>query len=209
MAAISPPRYPLFDRFAIESYPMSRGFIEWNPNTNSQQLLIKIASVLGDYLDLLPLSIRQVFYRLVAIHDYPKTEKAYGKLIYLLGKARRARYELVDPRLRDHRYLRLRRPSGRMLLFDAIRDDKFVHSQPGFYKDANHFFQNARLWARGIRLDRQKGQPRQLVFWCEAKGMIPMLESLVHPYGIPVFSCGGVDSVTAKYKTAMLWVDRP
>ena len=35
--------------------------------------------------------------------------------------------------------------------------------------------------------------------------MLPMLENMVHRYGIPVFGCGGVDSITAKYRTAMLW----
>jgi hypothetical protein len=198
MAAISPPPNPLRNRFAVESYPNSRGFINWNPNRNSQALLVKVGSVLGEYIDLLPLSIRQIYYRLIAVHRYPKSDSAYNALIYLMGKARRAQYELVDPRLRR----------GRMLLFDAIRDDKFVYSQPYFYRNAGHFFNNTRGWARGIHLDRQKGQPRQRVIWCEAKGMIPMLEGLVHDYGIPVFSSGGVDSISAKYKTSMLWVHK-
>jgi hypothetical protein len=200
MAAISPPRSPLTNRFAVESYPNCRGFINWTPNTNSRQLLVKVASVLGEYIDLLPLSIRQVYYRLIAVHGYPKSDKAYGALIYLMGKARRAQYELVDPRLRR------RFSSERTILFNVIRDDKFIHSQPSnVYDNADHFFRNIRAWAKRLKLDRQKGQPRQLVFWCEAKGMIPMLEGICHPYGIPVFSSGGVDSITAKYQTAMMW----
>jgi hypothetical protein len=197
MAAISLPQSPLRNRFAVETYPNSRGFINWTPQRNSQELLVKVGSVLGEYLDLLPLSIRQVYYRLIAVHRYPKSNEAYNKLIYLIGKARRARCELVDPRLPA---------GGRMLLFDAIRDDKFIHSQPQAYDGADHFFKNARAWAKHLKLDRQKGQPRRLVVWCEAKGMIPMLERLVHAFGIPVLSSGGVDSISAKYKTAMLWV---
>ncbi len=200
MTSISPPLYPLTNRFAVESYYNVRGFINWTPNAKSRSLLAQVASVLGEYIDLLPLSIRQVYYRLIAVHGYSKSNESYNALIYLMTKARRAQYELVDPRLRK------RFGSGRVLLFDVIRDDKFIQSQPpNVWEDANHFFRYVRSWAKYFRLDRQMGQPRLIVFWCEAKGMIPMLEGMVHQYGIPVFSSGGVDSVSAKYKTAMLW----
>jgi hypothetical protein len=195
--AIIVPTSTLMRRFAVETYPNSRGFISWNPHQDSLEMLTKVGFILGEYIDLLPLSIRQIFYRLVAKYDYPKTENSYNNLINLLTKARRNRRELQDNRLQG----------GRMLLFDAIRDDKFIDSTPHFYHDAEDFFNDVRRDAEGLRLDRQLGQERRLVIWCEAKGMVPMLERIVHPLGIPVFSCGGFDSVTAKYNTATYWAE--
>lgn len=39
--------------------------------------------------------------------------------------------------------------------------------------------------------------------WVEAGGMVPQAARVAHPYGVPVQSCGGFDSVTAKHKAAM------
>ncbi len=51
-------------------------------------------------------------------------------------------------------------------------------------------------------IDRQQGQPRRLVVWCEAAGMAPQLQAICAPYSVPVFSSGGFDSVTAKHNIA-------
>ena len=57
--------------------------------------------MLDEYADYLPLTIRQVFYRLVATREYEKSEPAYKRLMEMLGRARR----------------------GGVVPFDAIRDD--------------------------------------------------------------------------------------
>jgi hypothetical protein len=36
--------------------------------------------------------------------------------------------------------------------------------------------------------------------YCEAAGMMPQLERVCEPYSIPVYSCSGFDSVSAKYQ---------
>ncbi len=61
------------------------------------------------------------------------------------------------------------------------------------------------------RVDRQDGQPVLLEVWVEAAGMVPQLERVAHPYGIPVFSSGGFDSLTVKHEAAqrMLGRDKP
>ena len=147
---------------------------------------MQIDQVLLEYAAQLPLTIRQIFYRLVATFAYEKTERAYKNLAELLNKARRA---------------------GR-ISFDAIRDDGFTAAEPSFYDDADDFFLAVRHAASRLRLDRQIGQRRRLAVWCEASGMVPQLQRIADPFGIPVYSSGGFDSLTDKYRLGVNWEDR-
>ena len=73
-----------------------RGFAPWSPRGATLQLLDQVRGVLDEYEDYLPLTIRQIFYRLVGAHSYEKTEQAYGRLCEHLNRARRARLISMD-----------------------------------------------------------------------------------------------------------------
>src|SRR5262245_8737629 len=68
-----------------------RGFAPWAPEKATFALLNQVQGVLNEYVDHLPLTIRQIFYRLVGAHNYEKSERAYQRLIEHLNRARRAR----------------------------------------------------------------------------------------------------------------------
>src|SRR5262249_57158880 len=68
-----------------------RGFAPWAPRGATAGLLDQVRGVLEEYEDYLPLTIRQIFYRLVGAHEYEKTERAYARLSEHLNRARRAR----------------------------------------------------------------------------------------------------------------------
>jgi hypothetical protein len=79
-----------------------RGYIEdYRPQQKTRALIDSAIAVLDEYEDYWPLTVRQIFYRLVGAHAYPKTEADYKKLCHHLANARR----------------------GRLISFDAIRDD--------------------------------------------------------------------------------------
>ena len=158
---------------------------------------MQVGAILDLYVDHLPLTIRQIYYRLVAEYNYEKTIKAYNNLVVLLTSARRARWSLINARLRGEP----------MLLFDAIRDDKAVVVEPYYYEDADHFIDGVRQQARFLRLDRQRGQPRRLALWCEASGMVPQLQRIANPYGIAVYSGKGFDIVTEKRRVPLRWAE--
>jgi hypothetical protein len=165
-----------------------RGFVErWTPRPETHALLETISTVVEDYAAHLPLTIRQIFYILVGRHGSEKTEKAYSRLVELLNKARRAG----------------------IVRMEAIRDDGFVHRQPDAFDSAADFLAVVGQWAVGLRLDRQRGQPRRLVLWCEASGMVPQLARVADPYSIDVCSSGGFDSLTDKHRVAELWAGNP
>lgn len=161
-----------------------RGFItDWRPRAETRQLLDQAHAVLDEYRDQQPLTLRQIFYRLVGAHGYEKTELAYKRLAELLNKARRA--ELVD--------------------MSAIRDDGFASDQPLFFESVDHFLDSVVSWADRLRLDRQRDQERRLVLWCEASGMVPQLARVAGSFGIEVCSSGGFDSLTDKHRMGQLW----
>jgi hypothetical protein len=53
----------------------ARGLAPWSPEKATLALLDQVQGILAEYVDHLPLTIRQIFYRLVGAHDYKKTEQ--------------------------------------------------------------------------------------------------------------------------------------
>jgi hypothetical protein len=164
-----------------------RGLAPWNPTDGSRDLVDAINGVLEEYEAQLPLTLRQVFYRLVASQGYGKTEQAYGRLIETANRGRRAR----------------------LIPFAAIRDDGVKALLPYGFGSAEDFLEWARQNADAFEKDRQEGQERYLEFWVEAAGMAPMVARVARDvYGVPVYSSGGFDSVTAKYQAACRMLER-
>jgi hypothetical protein len=158
-----------------------RGLAAWSPTDASLELVEAVNAVLDDYREQLPLTLRQVFYRLVATTGYGKTEQAYERLGEILNRARRAG----------------------LVPFAAIRDDGVQALLPYGFGSAEEFLQWARDNADVFEKDRQEGQDRYLEVWVEAAGMAPMVARVARDdYGVPVYSSGGFDSVTAKYQAA-------
>jgi hypothetical protein len=165
-----------------------RGFIDkWTPRAATLALLDQVKAVLAEYVEQLPLTLRQIFYRLVGAYAYEKTEAAYDRLGETLNKARRARF--ID--------------------MAAIRDDGFVSAGGAGFDNAEDFLKMVTGWARNLELDRQRGQSRRLAIWCEASGMVPQLGRVADPFGIAVYSSGGFDSLTDKHRIGRLWADEP
>jgi hypothetical protein len=143
-------------------------------------LLEQVRAVLHEYAAHLPLTIRQVFYRLVGAYGFAKTERAYKQLGEHLNRARRAG----------------------LIAWEALRDDGVTIREPHAWASAEHLIRSILLEVERFRLDRQQAQPRRLVIAVEAQGMVPQIERIAAPYGIAVHSSGGFDSVTAKYQLA-------
>ena len=164
------------------------GYQPWTPDRTTEQILAQVNAVLEEYAAHLPLTIRQIFYRLVGAHGYPKLEKDYKPLCVYLKKARRAR----------------------MIAMTAIRDD-YTRLAPYTHAGVEDFLTQTRLAAEQMLLDRSLGQAKRVVVMCEAAGMAPQLERVAAPFGIPVYSSSGFDSLTVKFGFAKEFAesDRP
>lgn len=158
----------------------ARGFVTWTPNEESQALLTAVNQVLEEYRDQLPLTARQIFYRLVGTIGYEKTERAYARLCERLSRARRAN----------------------LISFAAIRDDGTSSRMASGWWDEDSFWPSVRSWASFFKYHESIGQPYHTELWVEASGMVPQAAAVAHRYGIDVYSAGGFNGLTDKYQTA-------
>jgi hypothetical protein len=157
----------------------AKGFATWSPQRKTQPLLEDIETVLKEYSRYLPMTVRQVFYRLVG-KGYTKSESFYDSVQEVCNRARR---------------------SGR-ISFSSIRDDgvsrqggeTFGYETPQEYYESHDELHNnyKRLW--------HADQSAFVQVLCEASGMVPMLGRAVRPYRVSVASSSGFDSLTVKYE---------
>ncbi|MFC9233616.1 hypothetical protein ACFTZI_32455 [Streptomyces decoyicus] len=158
-----------------------RGFAPWTPRPAKRQLIEQIQAILDEYREYLPMTARQVYYRLVGAYDFPKDTRSYDRLIETLARARRAR----------------------MIPMHHIRDDRAeARGIPWGYEDPTAFWTSIRTSAEHYARPLDQGQPRAVEVWCEAAGALPMLARVTEPYGVAVYSSGGFESVGAKYQAA-------
>jgi hypothetical protein len=151
-----------------------KGYASWAPRVATRALLEQVDGVLDEYREHVPLTVRQIFYRLVT-SGYPKTELAYNRLAEHLVRARRAR----------------------LIPFDAIRDDGVVTYSSPWHDGVEDFWNETGRRIHSYRRDRQAGQPHRVELWCEAAGMAPQLARVADDYSVPVFGSGGFASLTA------------
>jgi hypothetical protein len=159
----------------------ARGYIDdYRPQRKTQALLCDVKAVLDEYADYWPLTCRQVYYRLIGAHGYPKTEQFYENLCNHMSNARRAK----------------------VIPFAAIRDDGVTTINLGHFDDEEHFLRYVRQLGQGYKRNKLADQDLYVEVWCEAAGMLPQLYSVAEPYSINVYSSGGFDSLTAKKRLA-------
>jgi hypothetical protein len=157
-----------------------RGFAPWSPRQETLDLLDTVQGILREYRAQLPLTNRQIFYRLVGAHGFDKTEKAYARLCEYLNRARRAG----------------------IISFSDIRDDG-TDSQGGHgWDDPSQFWRSVRYSARSYRHNETDGQPYHCELWVEAGGMLPQAAAVARQYGITSYTAGGFNGLTDKYQTA-------
>jgi hypothetical protein len=161
-----------------KTHKRPKGYAAYRPHKKTVRLLFQVKQILREYHDHLPLTARQIFYRMVAAYDYPKTESAAGSLNEYLVRARRA--EQID--------------------FDDIRDDGISVMAHAHYADENAFYKAEHERANAYQRDKLARQKMDVRVYCEAAGMMPQLEKVCEPYSIPVYSCSGFDSLSAKYQ---------
>jgi hypothetical protein len=161
-------------------YGRPKGYAPWKPQKKTVVILEQVQEILQEYRNYLPLTIRQVFYILVGNYYYPKDERAYERLCTYLNRARRAG----------------------IIEFNDLRDDGISVIRSDHYAGANDFYARIKQMGQGYKRDKLANQNVDVGLFCEAAGMMPQLHRVADKYSIPVYSCSGFDSLTAKYELA-------
>ncbi|MDL2398425.1 hypothetical protein [Rhizobium mayense] len=157
------------------------GFIHgWRPHPETRALIDSVRSVLTEYEPYGPLTLRQIFYRLVGTIGYEKSERAYKKLGEKLQVARRARW----------------------ISFGDIRDDGDSVIEPDGWHSSDALMATIGRAVEAFHLYPDIGQPFRIMLLCEAAGMVPMLGQIVARYGVIVRSSGGFSGVASKHALA-------
>lgn len=162
-----------------------KGFAEWKPQQATQQIMNQVQEVLAQYREHWPLTIRQIFYRLVGVYGYAKMEQAYDRLIDYMGRARRSK----------------------MIAMEVIRDDGTTRQNGKGWYDQAHFIRSVTAMAKRYERDKQARQATRVMILVEAAGMLPQIVKAVGSYGLPVLSSSGFDSLTMKYELAQDIID--
>jgi hypothetical protein len=157
-----------------------KGYARWDPQKKTKVVLGQVEEILRQYDAELPLTARQIFYRLVGVYGYPKTEGAYESLTNHLVRARRAR----------------------VIPFESIRDDGASVMEETHYSGEEDFYRDIRQMGERYERDKLANQKRDIRVYCESAGMMPQLRRVTRRYSVPVYSCSGFDSLTAKYDLA-------
>jgi hypothetical protein len=154
-----------------------KGYAPWRPQGKTVAIISEAKEVLSEYRTQLPLTARQIFYRLVGAYGYPKDERAYERLTNILVRARRAR----------------------MIPFESIRDDGASVMKSRHYDGKAAFYSHVRELGQHYERDKLATQKIDVRIYCEAAGMMPQISRVSSRYSVPVYSCSGFDSLTAKY----------
>jgi hypothetical protein len=160
-----------------------KGYMDWKPRPETARVVKQAIEIINEYKKYGPMTVRQIFYRLVGNYGYDKTEKAYKRLCEYMVKARRSQ----------------------IIPFHHIRDDGgTTYSGGPYYKDMYGFMDHlAENSVDDFLMDPRRGQTNSMMVFCEAEGMVPMLANMVAEYGVPVTGTGGFSSLTVTHSIAM------
>lgn len=192
------------------------GYQPYKPSAQGRQVLEATKAILIDYEAWEhPMSVRQIFYRLIAEYGYAKTERAYQSLIGYVGRSRRAFQRAVieyvdsNPREGVGKEATEHALADPILIpFQWVRDDRGHAHEVESYDYLEEFMGALEGWVDRLQKDRTAGQSRVIELWCEAGGMVPLMREIAQPFGVHVSSGGGYDSVTAKHNLAQRTASR-
>jgi hypothetical protein len=156
---------------------MKEAFIDWNPASKSRDLLFLAENVINSYAGQgYNLTLRQLYYQLVAGGHIPNNVKQYKNLGNLINNARLA--GLVDWQMIDDRIRVLANNSHWTEPGEILRST--IHS---FY------------------MDHWTDQQWHVELWCEKDAVSNILQPVCSRYDINFLANRGYSSQTAMYKS--------
>lgn len=145
-------------------------------NDEMDTLLATIKTIISEYDDD-PITIRHLFYRLVAARAFPKDEREYSKLCAHLAKWRR---------------------SGD-IAYDAFVDGTRWHVASTTFDDAADALRDS---VTSYRKNLWQDQDHYVEVWVEKDAIMSLVAPVANSWGIPTFPCRGFASISSTYSCA-------
>ncbi len=150
----------------------------WKPNDETKTLLDRVIVVVEEYeASGFDMTVRQVYYQMVARGFIPNTTQSYGKLKRIIDRARLA--GLID--------------------WNNIVDRTRNVHQLGKWRDVPHFVFNASGW---YRTDRWKAQDVRFEVWVEKEALSGVFQGICDELHVPLLACRGYLSSSAMWRAA-------
>lgn len=157
---------------------MKEQFIDWKPTPESEDRLTTINGILVEYADEgIVLTLRQLYYQLVAKAIIPNQQREYKRLGDLLSKARLA--GMVD--------------------WDAIEDRA---RRPVIWRAYDTIQECVQEAAENFALHRWHDQPNYVELWCEKDALSSVLRPICAELFNPLMVNRGYSSSSAMYEAA-------
>ena len=155
---------------------MKEPFINWRPSTKSELLLSIINTILEDYRRQgYRLTLRQLYYQLVAKDIIPNKVKEYTRLGHVVSQGRLA--GLIDWNMIEDR---TRRP---------IQNSHWENPKEIIYSAANSYY-----------LSRWKNQDYYIEVWCEKDAVSNIIGPICSMYDVLFMANRGYSSLSAIYE---------
>lgn len=162
---------------------MLEKFLDWRPTGKSADLIDLINSILDDYASQgYRITLRQLYYQLVAGDHIPNTQHEYKKLGYLVNRGRMA--ALID--------------------WDLI-EDRSRSSQSNTHWDSPK--QIIRAAAEGYQENRWNNQDCYIEVWCEKDAVSNVIQPVCSSWDVRFMANRGYLSQSAMYEGAMRFRD--
>ena len=158
---------------------MKEAFTDWTPRTETTRVLLDSAiQVVAEYTAQgYQLTLRQLYYQLVARDIIPNEQRWYNRLGDVVANGRMAGY--ID--------------------WSAIVDRGRVPVKPPDWSGPDSILRSAEY---SYRLDRWEGQMNHVEVWCEKDALSSVLEPICNRYHVRMLANRGYSSATALYDAA-------
>ena len=163
---------------------MKEAFTNWKPRGNDNKvLLVKGVEIVNEYAAQgYQLTLRQLYYQLVARNIIPNSDRWYKRLGEVVSNGRLAGF--ID--------------------WDSIVDRGRTPVMPPHWSSPSAIMESA---ARSYRLDRWEGQANHVEVWCEKDALSSVIEPVCERYHVRFLANRGYSSSTAMYDAAQRFND--
>ena len=155
---------------------MHECFIHWEPQTATVEIIDEANKIIQEMMESgYRLTVRQLFYQLVARDLVPNTQKSYKRIASIASKARMAG----------------------MMDWDAIEDrTRFLRRLPTWGSPYSMIAGCIKQYREDIWAEQRKA----VEVWIEKDALVGVIEPACNQWRVPVFSCRGYPSQTAIYR---------